>query len=157
MNTIQLHINSLEFDDGIIGCESIWGKIYVEIDGAYFPDNEWYDAVSSVLEMWMDSVIGFIRKKKEKCVLYFMDGPYEMQFRAHEKNDIYIVCKERDGEVYAEGIVDFQTLVNLFLKCTSDFLEKCRLNVHGFEETALYSKLSGSYFELEKYHRQLAR
>ncbi|MBQ8814994.1 MAG: hypothetical protein IJZ85_10935 [Lachnospiraceae bacterium] len=157
MNTIQLHIKSLDFDDGIIGCESIWGNIYIEIDGTCFPDNEWYDAVSSVLEMWIDCVIEFVRKKKEKCVLFFMDGPYEMQVRVHENNVIFIACKERGGEVYAEGMADFETFVNLFLNCTNEFLEKCRLNVRDFEKTTLYSKLSSSYFKLERYHRQLTR
>lgn len=150
MNTMQLHINSLEFDDAITDIESIWGKIYIEIDGVYFPDEDWFDVVSSVLDMWMNSIIEFIVEKKEQCTLYFMDGPYEIQLCAYEKNNISIICKEQDGEMYVNEIVDFNMFVNMLLNCVSVFLEECRWNIQNFSKTTMCSTMINSCRKLRK-------
>ena len=81
MNSIDLYVDNCEFYSGGQKWESVWGNIYFRMNDLCFPDSEWYDKVSSLLEMWMGAIIEFIQYDKRECTLHFMDGPFYIHIR----------------------------------------------------------------------------
>lgn len=56
----------------------LYGELFIQIADVAFPADGWTDIISSVLDMWCDSLISLLHSnlcgaEKE---LYFMDGPY---------------------------------------------------------------------------------
>lgn len=55
---------------------TVWGEIYLEKEGYFFPERKWNDAVSSILDMWLSAICEFVMDNEDRCDLYFMDGPF---------------------------------------------------------------------------------
>lgn len=62
----------------IKGNRPAWSTIYLECGRYCFPDNQWTDATSAVLEMWIGEIYRLIRKTTDSAILYFMDGDYSI-------------------------------------------------------------------------------
>lgn len=61
---------------GVFG--SVYGELYINIDGIIFPDEGWIDIISSVLIMWIENIASLLQSNayNEEKEFYFMDGPY---------------------------------------------------------------------------------
>lgn len=55
---------------------ALWSVIYVKIGETCFPGNQWQDATSSVLQMWIDEMIRLLYGGVDSIDLPFMDGDY---------------------------------------------------------------------------------
>jgi hypothetical protein len=56
---------------------SVSGRLFVEIDGLYFPDYDWFDYVLPVLGWWLEDATRLLSPGLE-VKSRFMDGPYEL-------------------------------------------------------------------------------
>lgn len=66
-----------------------WGTIYIKTDSTSFPCDNWYDALSAVLSMWLFETAVFISKKRKTAYkLYFMDGPYCIRLSPAERDNV---------------------------------------------------------------------
>lgn len=54
----------------------IWCKIYVRSNDFVFPDEEWYDATTSILSMWSANITRLLLKSSDCVLLNFLDGDY---------------------------------------------------------------------------------
>ena len=109
MSIFELHIKDLE-----ITSESkfaTWGIIYFQFDDLCFPDDMWYDAVSSLLDMWVYILDDFLCTDEKQCDLPFMDGPYEIQLIKDESEHIVMFCKSDDA-IIAEYKIRVIDLIN---------------------------------------------
>lgn len=75
----------------------LWSKIYVTLGEVAFPSTNWFDATSSVLEMWMDQVIGLICGTTTHAQLHFMDGAYYIDIVAHSSERATVRCIDSLG------------------------------------------------------------
>lgn len=71
---------------------NIWSGFFVTLNGIDFPNADWDDISTSVLEIWGQKVLEQIPQERGSFKLYFMDGPY------------YLLCDRRDDKVIIQGI-----------------------------------------------------
>lgn len=149
MEYVHLHIQSLDFDEASPNTP-IWGKIYVDINGRYFPDFEWYDAVSSVLGMWAETVIEFVHSSEAQCDLYFMDGPFLLNLSTFSENDIVVSFKSREYSNTVSVTVRLSTFIRELLDCVYLFVAECQKYAPSFTATTTYIQMTNSCDELRK-------
>lgn len=124
MKNFKLRVKSVDPDDVNI-CNSIWGEIYAEINDYSFPDNVWYDDVSSVLHMWLGETIDYLTGKQERWELYFMDGPYKIQLKEIPGGNVSVVFIAHDDKEVIRGVVKKSDVIKELLDCTQTFIEEC--------------------------------
>ena len=74
---------------------SVLGRIYLGLDGEYFPDDEWYDFPVPVLSWWIECILNLLTGNGDECELLFMDGPQFLHVAA-DKRDVWSVAFFRD-------------------------------------------------------------
>ncbi len=58
--TLNTNKNTYEWD--ITGKHrSVYGELFIEIDGIKFPSEGWIDIISSVLIMWIDNITDLLQ------------------------------------------------------------------------------------------------
>ena len=147
---MQVHIQDIEYPTDF-NEYSIWGKINIQIDNIYYPDNEWYDAVSSILDMWTAELVEYISTKKDECYLNFMDGPFYIKLTKMKDTDrVTVTCKNQDGAVFDTSICCFE-LIQEILTASYSFLDICREKLPSFVNTTVFSKITASCIILEDF------
>ena len=146
MDNLHLCIASIDVEDSSKRTtNAIWGEINIRIDGTCYPSDVWYDCISSILDMWMDEIVGLICNKTKQCNLYFMDGPYVLQVTLISKNSTLFSFQangERVHECMTNGLSDF---VNDMLNCVMKFLDSCTRQVPYFTSTKNYARILKNY------------
>ena len=120
---------------------SVWGNAYVEHDGFFFPNKEWYDVTSSLLDMWLSEISNFFSGNCDNCELYFMDGPFLIYLTQLSKNYVCISLIERPGKVQREFSIPAEVLVEELMQCAKLFLTKCTAQSSKIVETKLYKRV----------------
>lgn len=150
MNRIQLHIKSLEINTAPSNCVwPIWGDIFVEVNGHFFPDKNWSDAVSSILDMWLPNLISFMCGKNKECELYFMDGPHRIHLEWGHSQEINLSMLSGDKE-NATTTCDVDEFINSIVSGVDYFCEHCR-------EYNSYFLSSKTFSRIEKGTKKLRR
>ena len=127
MDEIQINLAEVDIDENSDDCQvAAWGEIYLTIGKTSFPFENWTDVVSSVLDMWTENIIDFVRKKKTQCTLFFMDGPYNVRVYARKNNYITLICRDDYGNVFVRSVVELATFLEKILICTSSFIDVCK-------------------------------
>lgn len=57
---------------------ALWSILFVQVDDICFPSQQWYDATSAVLSIWLQEIIRLIGGSSNCVRLPFMDGDYEI-------------------------------------------------------------------------------
>ena len=140
MSIFRLHIKSLENNTIPQNRLPIWGAICIEAYGYYFPDENWYDAVSSILDMWLPAIIEFMRSKDSLCELYFMDGPYRMCLDWASTNEVNISMLTCDKEVAAARCC-VQDFLEAILEGADLFCKFCRDNNLCFTSSRTFLRI----------------
>ena len=77
MNRLQVVVDDFEsataFHKG-----ALWSKVLVSVNGWCFPDDNWTDAASAVLIMWIDSILSVYSGASVEVELHYMDGDYRI-------------------------------------------------------------------------------
>ena len=103
MNKIELLVSDFEeFNDAF----ALWSIIYIRIGNQCFPDNRWWDATSTILEMWISNVELLIKRTKESVELDFMDGDYAINLTCTSKNNIDVECVTPQGDIVLHTTTD---------------------------------------------------
>lgn len=124
--------------------KKIWGRLYVDVDGYCFPNEEWYDVVSSIVDMWTMDVVDFIETKKAHCVLYFMDGPFEIHLINHLDNSLMLSCRNRDGEEFASTVIGTPEFLKSILDWVDTYLDAYRKNITACTNDRIYIRTVNS-------------
>ena len=103
MEKMMIHVS--EFDN-YNNTFSLWSKIYVQINGEYFPDDQWWDATSSVLEMWTCNINRLISGCINTCLLNFMDGDYTIKLTSNAKGEALAECIGPHETVVLSEVID---------------------------------------------------
>lgn len=118
MEVMILHLEDIEFDSGTFAKRfAVWGNIYVTIGDRCFPDNVWFDAASSMLEMWIPALTSFSRGHTSTCEVFFMDGPLIIRFTHQNDGQITAECIQDKISVVSETRIDFSAFLNSLFAC----------------------------------------
>lgn len=144
MGTFRLHIKSLENNPNIDQSSlPIWGVIYVESNGYSFPDEDWYDAVSSILDMWLATVINFMCSKNSLCELYFMDGPYRLRLNRVSTSEVNVSMLKNDKEV-ATSTCSIHDFLESIISSLELFCKLCRDNNSSFTLSKTFLRIEAN-------------
>ena len=147
---LKIHIDSLVTDT--ILCDenfALWGNIHISINNICFPDDEWSDAVSSILDMWTAGILEFVSKNKKHCILHFMDGPFLLKLSKIEGDYIAIACIDGNNKEQASTILSTSELLQSFLDGTLLFINLCRRTAPHFTNSQIFKKISNAYYKLK--------
>lgn len=103
MKKMRLIVHDFEsYCDGF----ALWGVIYVNMCDQCFPDGQWRDASSSILEMWASNITCMINGTTDKCTLYFMDGDYRIELLSVQRDEANAKCVGPGNKVAFSSTVD---------------------------------------------------
>jgi len=99
---------------------SIGGNIYFSIGDQYFPEEDHYDLLSSVLKMWLPDFRSFAQQHTDSCTLRFMDAPAYIILK-REATTVTATCYYAGRLVVPVTVVDFDDLSKSFEQCVSKY------------------------------------
>ena len=150
MKAITLHIENIEKDCAEIAY-SIWGTMYLQIGDQCFPDKNWTDCVSSILDMWALGLRSYIRGKEKSCELPFMDGPYEVRLTTLADNQVLCTCFGGFDEQEIAGCqVSFTEFLDAYLLALSGFISACESEIPDAMKKKYLHNLKKDYLDLQK-------
>ncbi len=115
----------------------------MEVNGYFFPDIDWYDVVSSILDMWIPAIIDFIRSGDSQCALYFMDGPYRMHLDWISTSELNISLLSSDKEE-ATNICCMHDFLESIIRGVDLFCKFCRDNNSGFISSKTFLRIDAN-------------
>ncbi len=149
LKKLEIVISSIEIPDGSDVGSGIWGDICIKNKQCYFPFEDWSDVVSSILCLWLDAIKQFISTNfKGICKLFFMDGPYKMEFIPHHNQITALFC-EGNCVLMQEDSIDFDDFVRQLINISHCFLDE-------FQKFSSYSTLKEVKVKLDIFEKYLA-
>ena len=70
----------------------IGGNLWFRIADQSFPEENWYEYVSKVLEIWLPPFLSFSYGNCDQCRLLFLDGPGEILLKRHSNGTVTATC-----------------------------------------------------------------
>lgn len=148
MDTFELKLENLEFQETCANYSSVYGTFYARVNGNGFPEDGWYDAASSMLEMWLDEILEFTNNSSE-AFLYFMNGPYLLRLTKLNNDKITISCISDHRIEQARVVVDLYEFIRNLLEITDSFITQCGKAQCPFVTTERYKHILDTYNQLE--------
>lgn len=71
---MQLHFENIDYMPSAVH-SNIGGTIYLTIGEYCFPEENWYDYASLIMEQWIPALTSFAHGSTDVCKLSFWDGP----------------------------------------------------------------------------------
>ena len=124
----------------------IWGIIYVKINDYCFPDDQWWDIATSVLEMWATNLFNFLYSHDDSCTLDFMDGDYSMIIRRLDATRISLNCKKSSDILLNSNSID----LNYFIRQILSGVERLKNSIPELIGSSAIERLLSSEDKLRK-------
>lgn len=154
---MQLHICDIE-KPIVYNKSAIWGKIFIQINDSYFPDTQWWDAVSSILDMWIVELIEYIHNKSPECCLYFMDGPFMVKLsNINNSGYVLVSCKKESETILSNTTVPLSAFIDGVLTATNKFLDICNNESPNFIGSEIFLGIKKAYEELKAARRDMGQ
>lgn len=147
MDIFKLYIEDIEPSTEFANCIS--GIIYFKFNDLFFPDNMWFDAVSSILQMWANSLCCFFRTDDFQCELPFMDGDYKVRVTKNDSETIIVSCIANTVMI-AQYNVSVISLIQNIQEAITVILHYCKNTKSIFKRRKVYYRLLSAYRNLTK-------
>jgi hypothetical protein len=106
---------------------SISGNIYWQFGEYFFPEEHWYDYVSTLLSWWSEAFREILRGSDFKKELMFMDGPQLMFVESYDSSSFHITCHQREKYLVTYSfIVNKKKLIRSFVLKMTRLLAWCK-------------------------------
>ena len=117
-----LHLDKIDYDPArVVKGYPVGGFIYVSIDDASFPEENWYDMVSVDFENWLPRLISFSSGHTDTCILTFMDGPYQIQLLRQDRGTVSAQCIRDHKVLIFKESVDFDVFIASVVRCVRQY------------------------------------
>ena len=124
----MIGVNSMEIklkDDFLLSSTTniISTTFYIQHEDCCFPDNQWTDLTSSILEMWGEKLIRCKSISHEIFTLYFEDGPYRLDLQK-DLEYLFVKCVNfRDNDCVEFSFkCSYNDFVDTFCKALKKFI-----------------------------------
>jgi hypothetical protein len=127
-NKIKIIVSPDSFERSVHS-SNVVGHIWFENGQFSFPDRAWYDFPVIILGWWANSLAELLGNRRDKCELYFMDGPYKLVVEAIENNiwNIRFLKDTNSGiQFMYELLVDYKRLIRQVFSSCSIVINYCR-------------------------------
>ncbi len=68
------------------------GDVYIELDGYFFPEKNWYDFGENLLSWWTEEFTKLLNGEEAKVKCGFMDGPFRFDIEIQNNKTWKIQC-----------------------------------------------------------------
>ena len=143
----KLHLVVLDFENYRKGFP-LWSVIYVKIDDKCFPDDQWWDATSSILEMWANNLASFLCECEDSCTLDFMDGDYTIRIERTASKHIKATFKKTSSIVLCCDSIDLVYFIRQILSAA----ERLKNSTTEIKNSRMIERLS---YEVDKLRMML--
>lgn len=105
---------------------SLYGELFIEVDGYRFPDNGWEDIISSVLDMWIDNVQSLLQFNISGSKdFYFMDGPYYFRVSNIDEEVVSLTLYQNKKMINDKPyVISFYNLISEISKIVRNILHE---------------------------------
>ena len=118
---------------------SIGGRIYLQIGEQFFPEEQWYDCASVLLDHWIPLITSFLHGSTQSCKLAFMDGPCHVLLRRLSDSSVAVDCFYDQKKVLSDAVIDPILFADSVAKAANRY---CRLlHLQGREDAAISASL----------------
>ena len=118
---------------------AIGGEIYLQIGGQFFPEEQWYDCASVLLDHWIPLITSFLHGSTQSCKLAFMDGPCHVLLRRLSDSSVAVDCFYDQKKVLSDAVIDPILFADSVAKAANRY---CRLlHLQGREDAAISASL----------------
>ena len=125
---------------------SIGGRIYLQIGDQFFPEEQWYDCASVLLDHWIPLITSFLHGSTQSCKLAFMDGPCHVLLRRLSDSSVAVDCFYDQKKVLSDAVIDPILFADSLVKAGNRY---CRLlHLQGREDTVVSASLQKLKLEL---------
>ena len=125
---------------------SIGGRIYLQIGDQFFPEEQWYDCASVLLDHWIPLITSFLHGSTHSCKLAFMDGPCHVLLRRLSDSSVAVDCFYDQKKVLSDAVIDPILFADSLVKAGNRY---CRLlHLQGREDTVVSASLQKLKLEL---------
>jgi len=129
------------------------GRLYIEVDGVYFPTEGWYDYVVPVLCWWIDNAMRLYLPDSEVKNIC-MDGPYTFYMRRSVGSDeVLLTLREDARSVTGQYTISYKRCLATFRGAAKTVLNELR--ELGVEEQGETSNLRSSLVQLERLESEI--
>ena len=138
---------------------SIWGVVYIKVNGCAFPDDCWYDCLDMLIPCWIGEIEAFVRLNKESCALDFFDGPYRLLLR-RIGNTLEIACirrRKQSNEVCMTFFVELASFLREITKFCGRVIYYCKSCNPEFQLLPHSKKLYSALNSARQYTNNLPR
>ena len=121
----------------------LWSIFYVQCNNECFPDDRWFDATSSILEMWANVLTAFVLGNTDFCTLDFMDGDYAIRFNRASGKVVEAIFEKRRHIVFECASINLPYFTRQILAAA----EKLR---NSFPEEKRSNSAERLFYEIDK-------
>ena len=118
-----LHLDQID-TNALTNHSNVGGNIYLQVGQIYFPEENWYDMASLLLEQWIPVILSFSKNHTNDCKLTFYDGPCCAVLCRNVDDRITVKCFYDQKIDIAETVIDFPLFLKSVVKAGNKF---CRL------------------------------
>ena len=118
-----LHLDQIDANS-LTNHSNVGGNIYLQVGQIYFPEENWYDIASLLLEQWIPAILSFSKNHTNACKLIFYDGPCCAVLCRNVDDRITVKCFYDQKIDIAETAIDFPLFLKSVVKAGNKF---CRL------------------------------
>lgn len=86
----------------------IWSVVYVQVEDISFPCQQWYDATTSILVMWINAVSKLIAGTESEVILNFMDGDYSIRLVTNDGKRAAAFFYGPDSQIVSHNTIDLR-------------------------------------------------
>ena len=97
--------------DDIETCQSkfpLWSILYVQVEDISFPDQQWFDATTSVLSLWFPRIASLLVGSTDWVQLPFMDGDYSIELKLLKPGCVFAQFVRPKHQIVWEGEADLR-------------------------------------------------
>jgi hypothetical protein len=118
---------------------AIGGRIYLQIGDQFFPEEQWYDCASVLLDHWIPLITSFLHGSTQSCKLAFMDGPCHVLLRRLSDFSVAVDCFYDQKKVLSDAEIDPIQFADSLVKVGNRY---CRfLHLQGRKDAAISASL----------------
>lgn len=134
---MRLHLDKI--DENPSGLHSgIGGTIYLTIGEHCFPEENWYDYVSLIMEHWIPALTSFAHHSTDTCKLSFWDGPC-CTILKRSGDSVTASCLFDQKTVMGDILIDFPLFLESVIKSGNRY---CRfLHLQGIDNSQCSTSL----------------
>lgn len=147
MDIIELYLEDVE----ILRQRIIGGTIYFKVNDEYFPQEHWYDAITTDLEEWLPRLLSFARSITDTCLLRFLDGPCCVQLKRHRNGIVSAACFWDNKVAAAVPDVDFSCFLESVVRSLRKYYRVLREQEIPFPYAEALSALTDVKKQLKKH------